>query len=212
MAVFPLFVELKEKKCVVVGGGGVALRKLEILLQFGANPIIVAPEMSSSIEELGCQGKISITKKEYSRQYIDGAFLVIAAASEREVNENVFRDAQQSNIPVNVADDPGKCTFIFPSVVKRGDLVIGISTSGKYPALSKKIRKTIEEVFPDEYSGILNLLADFRYKVRKGVANREQRERILRCVIDELYCRDTITFAALSSIIEKYEVELFGGR
>ena len=212
MAVFPLFVELRGKKCVVVGGGEVALRKLEILLQFGANPVIVAPEMNSSIKELGRQGKISITKKEYSRQDIDGAFLVIAAASEREVNENVFRDAQQSNIPVNVADDPGKCTFIFPSVVKRGDLVIGISTSGKYPALSKKIRKTIEEVFPDEYSGILNLLADFRHKVRKGVANREQRERILRCVIDELYCRDTITYAALSSIIEKYEAELFGGR
>ena len=207
MAVFPLFVQLRGKKCVVVGGGEVALRKIETLLQFEANPVIIAPEMNSSIEELGRQGKISILKKEYSRQDIDGTFLVIAATSEREVNENVFWDAQKSNIPVNVVDDPEKCTFIFPSVVKRGELVIGISTSGKYPALSKKVRKTIEELFPDEYSGILNLLADFRDKVRKGVVNREQRERILRCVIDELYCRDTITYEALSSIIERYEVK-----
>lgn len=212
MAFFPLFVDLEGKKCVVVGGGAVALRKIEILLQFEANPVIIAPEINSFIEELERQGKISIIKKEYSRQDIDGAFLVIAATSEQEVNEKVFRDAKHCNIPVNVVDDPEKCTFIFPSVVKRGDLVMGISTSGKYPALSKKIRKTIEALYPDEYSGILSLLAEFRDKVRKNIANRAQRERILRCVIDELYYLDVITYEALSDIIGRYEEEICGGR
>lgn len=207
-AVFPLYVELKEKKCVVIGGGNIAFRKIEILLQFEAAPVVIAPETGNRVEELERQGKISILKKEYCREDIDGAFLVIAATSDSEVNRKVSEDARKCNIPVNVVDDPDKCTFIFPSIVKRGDMVIGISTSGKYPALSKKIRKKIENVIPGEYSGILDLLAELRLKVQKGVPDRERRELILKTVIDEFFCSDIMTYEALSTIIKRYESEL----
>lgn len=211
MAVFPLFVDMRGKTCIVVGGGEVAFRKVEILLRFEADLIIIAPEVSSSIKELENQGKINILRKEYSEQDIDGAFLIIAATSSSKVNESVFRDARERNIPVNIADDPEKCTFIFPSVIKRGDLTIGVSTSGTYPALSKKIRKIAEEVFTEEYSAILSLLADFRLRVRKSQLNQFQREKVLKQVVDEFYDNGIISHQALSSILKKYERELEDG-
>lgn len=212
MAVFPLFVDMRGKTCIVVGGGEVAFRKVEVLLRFEADLIIIAPEVSSSINELENQGKINILRKEYSEQDIDGAFLIIAATSSSRVNESVFRDARKRNIPVNIVDDPEKCTFFFPSVIKRGDLTIGISTSGTYPALSKKIRKIAEEVFTEEYSAILNLLADFRLRVRKSHLNQSQRGKVLKQVVDEFYDNGIISHQALSSILKKYERELKDGR
>lgn len=212
MAVFPLFVDLRGKTCIVVGGGEVASRKVEILLRFEANLSIIAPEVSSLIMELGNQGKINILRKEYSEQDIDGAFLVVAATSSPEVNESIFKDAKKRNIPLNIVDDPEKCTFIFPSVIKRGDLTIGISTSGTYPALSKKIRKITEEVFTEEYSEILSLLADFRFRVRKSHLSHCQREKLLKQVLDEFYDKGIISHEALSNILEKYERELQDGR
>lgn len=208
MSAFPLFVDLERKKCIVVGGGEVASRKVEILLRFHAQLYIIAPEVSSSIEELGQQGKISISKKCFSPQDMEGAFLAIAATSSAEVNESVFREAQKRNIPVNVVDDPGKCTFLFPSVIQRGDLTIGISTAGTYPALTKKIRKIAEEVFTEEYSEILCLLGDFRAKVRKSPLHQRQRGKLLAQVVDEFYDEGIITHTALARILKKYEEEL----
>jgi precorrin-2 dehydrogenase / sirohydrochlorin ferrochelatase len=208
MAVFPLFVDLKGKRCIVVGGGEIAARKVDILLQFEADLIIVAPEVNNFIKELEDQGKINIIRKEYFEQVIDNAFLIIAATSSPEVNESIFRDAEKRNIPVNIVDDPEKCTFIFPSIVKRGDLTIGISTSGTYPALSKKIRKIVEEVFTEDYSEILKLLSDFRIKVRKSSLKQEQREKILKQVIEEFYHKGDISYQVLRNILAKYEIEL----
>lgn len=211
MAVFPLFVDLREKTCIVVGGGEVASRKVEILLRFEANLIIITPEVCSSIIELGDQRKINILRKEYNEQDIDGAFLVVAATSSSEVNESVFRDAKKRNIPVNVVDDPEKCSFIFPSVIKRGDLSIGISTSGTYPALSKKIRKIAEEIFTEEYSEILQLFSEFRLQVRKSHLDQCQRKKVLKQVVDEFYDKGIISSEALSNILEKYEKNLSEG-
>lgn len=211
MAVFPLFVDLREKTCIVVGGGEVASRKVEILLRFEANLIIIAPVVCSSIIVLGDQRKINILRKEYNEQDIDGAFLVVAATSSSEVNESVFRNAKKRNIPVNVVDDPEKCSFIFPSVIKRGDLSIGISTSGTYPALSKKIRKITEEIFTEEYSEILQFFSEFRLQVRKSHLDQCQRKKILKQVVDEFYDNGIISSEALSNILEKYEKNLFEG-
>ncbi|NJD03540.1 MAG: bifunctional precorrin-2 dehydrogenase/sirohydrochlorin ferrochelatase [Ruminiclostridium sp.] len=209
MAVFPLFVDLGGKTCIVVGGGEVASRKVEILLRFDADLSIIAPEVSSSILSLEIQDKIKIFRKKYSEHDIDEAFLVVAATSDPEVNENVFRDAKKRNIPVNVVDDPEKCTFIFPSVVNRGDLTIGISTSGIYPVLSKKIRKITEEAFSEEYGGILRLLADFRVKVRKSHIDQPEKEKLLKQVIDEFYDNGVISHEALKAILDKHLSYLF---
>jgi precorrin-2 dehydrogenase/sirohydrochlorin ferrochelatase len=210
LSVFPLFVDLKGKLCVVVGGGKVAARKVETLLRFEPDLCIIAPEVDSYIETLEKQGLIKIKRKDYCREDLEGAFLVIAATSSDEVNKCVFENAKERNLSVNVVDDPDKCSFIFPSVVKRGDLVIGISTSGTYPALTKKIRKLTEELFNEDYSEILDMLADFRVRVRNSNLNRQEREAILKKVVEEFYEEGVITKEALSKLLDKYNL-LIGG-
>ena len=208
MAAFPLFVDLKGKVCIVVGGGEVASRKVEILSRFEADLRIIAPEVSSSINAFENRGIVNVRRKEYSGADLEEAFLAVAATSSPEVNDRVFRDARKRNIPVNVVDDPEKCTFIFPSVVKRGELTIGISTSGGYPALSKKIRKIAEEVFTEEYAEILSMLADFRIRVRKSQLGQEEREKTLKQVVDEFYARGVISCAALKDILAEHERDI----
>lgn len=211
MAVFPLFVDLKGKPCVVIGGGEVAARKVEILLRFEADIWVIAPKVSQSITSLCENGFLKIKRKKYSKEDLEGAALVIAATSSNEVNEQVYNEAKARNLPINVVDDPDKCSFIFPSVVKRGDLVIGISTSGSYPALSKKIRKLTEELFTEEYSDILDLLADFRLRVRNSNLESHERAAVLKKTIEDFYSNGVITAEALSIIIEKYNILINDG-
>lgn len=211
MAVFPLFVDLKGKPCVVIGGGEVAARKVEILLRFEADIWVIAPKVSQSITSLCENGFLKIKRKKYSKEDLEGAALVIAATSSNEVNEQVYNEAKARNLPINVVDDPDKCSFIFPSVVKRGDLVIGISTSGSYPALSKKIRKLTEELFTEEYSDILDLLADFRLRVRNSNLESHERAAVLKKTIEDFYSNGVITAGALSIIIEKYNILINDG-
>lgn len=206
MAVFPMFTDLKGKHCVIVGGGQVACRKIEILQRFEAEITVVALEISSSVEELAGTGDVRIFRIPYAEQFIDNAFLVIAATSDEGVNERVYRDAVKRNIPVNVADDPQKCTFLFPSVIKRGALTIGISTSGVYPALSRRIRKITEDIFTEEYSEIVELLADFRLKVRKSSLERAEREKLLGKVLEDFYREGIITGQALRNILDCAEI------
>lgn len=206
MGVFPLFVDLKDKPCVVVGGGGIASRKIDILLRFEAALTVIAPEINGEVQELGNQGRIKIIEKEYSEQYINNAFLVVAATSSAGINEKVYMDARARNIQVNTVDDPDKCTFFFPSVVKRGDLTVGISTSGNYPALSKKVRKITEEIITEEYTEILKLLGDFRGRIKKGSLSQQDREKILKQVVNEFYDQGEISHQALRALIDKYEI------
>ncbi len=208
MAMFPMYVDLKGKQCLIVGGGEIAYRKAEILLRFEAVITVIAPELCSSIINLEKQGYLEIQKSSYSKDYIEGAYLVVAATSSTEVNELVYNDALKINIPVNVVDDPEKCTFIFPSVVKRGPLTIGISTSGAYPALSKKIRKISEEIFPEAYSEIIEMLANFRSRVRKGPLSQSEKEKELRIVLEEFYSKGEITAPALKAILQQHEMKI----
>ncbi len=204
MAVFPLFVDLKGKRCIVIGGGEVASRKVEILLRFEAQLIIIAPEISSYILELEEQEKATVIRGEYHEQDLEMASLVIAATSSKAVNERVYRDAASRNIPVNIVDAPELCTFIFPSVVKRGALTIGISTSGEYPALSKKIRKITEDIFHEDYSEILELLSQYRNTVRDSRLSKPEMEKELGLVLEEFYSRGDITPKALNKILEEH--------
>lgn len=207
MAVFPLFVDLKGKRCLVVGGGEVASRKVEILLRFEAQLIIVAPEISYYILKMKELGKINIIRREYAEQDMADTSIVIAATSSKTVNERIYRDAVTRNIPVNVVDAPELCTFIFPSVVKRGALTIGISTSGEYPALSKKIRKITENIFDEGYKEILDLLADYRIAVRSSRLSKLEKEKELIQVLEEFYSGGDITPEALSKILEEHKLK-----
>jgi precorrin-2 dehydrogenase/sirohydrochlorin ferrochelatase len=205
MAVFPMFVDLRAKKCIIVGGGEIASRKAEILLKFEPKLTIIAPEINDRLKELSHQDKLDILIKEYSERDMESACLAVAATSSLEVNARVYQDALRKNVPVNVVDDPQKCTFLFPSVVLRGDLSIGISTSGTYPALSKKVRKIAEEVFHEEYSEILKLLSAYRLKLRASSLDRKQREKRLVKVLEELYDNGDISAQAILNILEEHE-------
>ncbi len=208
MAMFPMYVDLKGKRCLIVGGGAIAYRKAEILLRFEADIIIIAPEACSSLVELEKQDKLKIIRSTYTKNDINEVYLVVAATSSMETNEQVYEDAVNMNIPVNVVDDPEKCTFIFPSIVKRGPLTIGISTSGVYPALSKKIRKITEEIFPEDYSEIVEMLAGFRSRVRKSCLTQPEKEHELRNVLEEFYSKGEITPRALNGVLQRHEEKI----
>jgi precorrin-2 dehydrogenase/sirohydrochlorin ferrochelatase len=185
MAVFPLFIDLSDKLCVVVGGGSVATRKVRSLAGFGARIKVVSPELSEKLEELVSERSIEAVRRSYREGDLEGAFIAIAATPDRELNEEIYKYAVKHNIFVDVADCPQECTFIFPSIVRREDLVVGISTSGGYPALSKSVRKTIDAMIPQEYGSLLEVLKDLRNRAGTEINDQSKRKEMLRRVMSE---------------------------
>lgn len=179
MALFPIFIDLRGKKCVVVGGGSVASRKINTLLEFDAQVTVVSPEFCPKILEWESQKRIETNRKEYSGGDLQGALLAVAATSDKNVNDKVWQEASDRHIFVNVADDPGKCTFVFPAVVKRDELVVGITTSGGYPALAGSIRRQIEALLPERYGELLQILGDIRHKAEREISSTHRRKEIL---------------------------------
>lgn len=203
MPAFPLFVDLKGKKCVVIGGGKVATRKIESLLGFGARIVVVSPGITERIQDLKWQDRVIVLKKRYSEEDLEGAFMAIAATSDRRVNEKIYEDAVRSGIFVNVIDSPEKCTFVFPSLVKRNDLVVGITTSGGYPALSKAVRKKIEEILPESYGRILEILRECRNRAEVQITDPDTRKQLLDRLLDEItFYEDAVTEEQLKTRIE----------
>jgi precorrin-2 dehydrogenase / sirohydrochlorin ferrochelatase len=186
MALFPLFVDLTGKSCVIIGGGGVAARKADALLEFGARITVVSPKVSEKLRAYAVSGRLQLMQREYCEGDLDEAFLVIAATSDRQVNEQVYREAVRRNIPVNTVDNPEFCSFIFPALVKRGELVVGITTSGHYPALSAHIREEIEELFSPEYGKLVEVLKEFRLKILMEVEEAEARKELLYRLLGEI--------------------------
>ncbi|KNY28019.1 precorrin-2 dehydrogenase/sirohydrochlorin ferrochelatase family protein [Pseudobacteroides cellulosolvens] len=192
MTAFPFFIDLKGKKCIVVGGGKVASRKVEILSRFNGDIVIISPEISHKIKLLKDSGRLVHISRCYESSDISGAFMIIAATSDTLVNENIYKDAVNLGIFVNVADDPKKCTFFFPSIVKRNDLVIGISTSGSYPALSKQIRKKIDSIINNNINeDIMSILKESREKVINEIEDDHVKAEILDKVLEETVFTDS---------------------
>jgi len=186
MAVFPLFVELKAKKCVVFGGGKVAYRKVNTLLEFEAQITVVTKKAVPEMEELGEEGKITLKYNTCAEEEIKDAFLVVAATSDRDLNSFIARESSKRNIPVNVADSIEESTFFFPAIVKKEGVVIGISTSAASPALARKIREEIENLFPAYFEEMFWQLKEMRKKVKDEVNDPLMRQRILKRIAEEL--------------------------
>lgn len=192
MACFPVFIDIKQKKCLVVGGGKVALRKVETLLRYGACVHVVAEEICSEI----CEKLPPVQRREghVTEEDIDGSSMVIAATNSRDTNHWISEICHEQNIPVNVIDDPKECSFIFPAVVKKGDISIGINTGGKSPILSQTIRKTIEKDIPDYYAALAEQLGDLRDYVKGHFKKEEDRKKILKCVAAEAFALERTLF------------------
>ncbi|MEN6519541.1 MAG: bifunctional precorrin-2 dehydrogenase/sirohydrochlorin ferrochelatase [Armatimonadota bacterium] len=184
MTYYPIAVDLANKNVLVVGGGTVALRKIETLLDFGARVTVVSPCVSQDIFELTDSGRIILCERCYESSDISKCALVIAAAGDREVNLQVSEDASAAGIPVNVVDDPELCSFIVQSVVRRGDLVISIGTGGNSPALAKRVREKIEEVIGPEYEELTDLMGELREAAKSQISSQSEREEFFNKVLD----------------------------
>lgn len=184
MSYFPIFLELEGKKALVVGGGRVAQRKIESLLEYGASIRIIANQLTSKLNKLVESGKIEHVDKEFKDKHLDDTFLVIAATDEKQLNHRISERARKRGLLMNAVDQPSDCDFIFPSIVKRGDLLVALSTSGKSPALAKKLRKEMEIQFGTEYETLLILMGRLRQEIlSKGLSQREN-SRIFHKIVD----------------------------
>jgi precorrin-2 dehydrogenase/sirohydrochlorin ferrochelatase len=211
MAYYPIIVELKDKKIIVVGGGNVAQRKVMTLVDCGADVHIISKELSPLLKVYEKERKVSIQGTEFKEDELNGAYMVIAATDDPIENSRIGKSAKKRGILVNVVDQPDDCNFIVPSIVKRGDLIIAVSTSGKSPALARKLRKELESLYGKEYEDYLNLMGGLRKEIiTKGGSSDENRE-IFTLLVDsplfELICEgEWEKIAALISGILKIEI------
>lgn len=176
---YPVFLNVAGRRCLVVGGGRVAERKAENLAEAGASVVVVAPDATEGLERMAADGKIALEKRPYAAGEAADYFLVIASTNDPEVNRLVSGDAERAGRPVNVVDVPELCNFFVPSIVRRGDLRIAISTAGAAPALAKKIRRDLEALFPPSYARLLGRLRAFREELMRREPDEEKRKEIL---------------------------------
>jgi len=176
---YSLSLDLYQKVCLVVGGGTVAERKVESLLECGAFVRVISPEITSGLETLAREGQIDLKIRQFSPTDLEGVFLVIGSTNQETVNRQVAEEGAARNLLVNIVDDPGKGNFFVPSIVKRGSLTIAISTEGKSPLLARIIREELETVYGPQYGEYLDLVGDLRQAVIRNVKDPEKKRKIL---------------------------------
>jgi precorrin-2 dehydrogenase/sirohydrochlorin ferrochelatase len=184
MKYYPVYLNVRELPCVVVGGGPVAERKTLSLLEAGANVTVVSPALTAKLQELSGSGKIRYLRKPFEEKDLSGAFVVVAATDSPEINSAVGRLCRGKNILVNVAAPPEESSFIVPSVVERGDLVIAVSTGGASPSLSRKVRQELEGKFGPEYEVFLKRLAVVRKRLIEEVPDETRRRLALQAIVE----------------------------
>ncbi|OEF98764.1 precorrin-2 dehydrogenase/sirohydrochlorin ferrochelatase family protein [Desulfuribacillus alkaliarsenatis] len=207
---YPIFLRIKDKLCVVVGGGNVAERKVMTLLEDGAKVKVISPDITKTLSALAEAGEVEWKPRYYEVGDLLGAFLVYAATNSQEVNQQVYTDAQKHSILVNTIDNQELCDFIVPSRIDKGKLQICISTSGASPALAKQIREELEEHFCDEYQMFLDWMQQLREWLLKNEPDEQTRRQIFKQAVQspilELLREQRIEEAR--AIIHSYTKEL----
>jgi precorrin-2 dehydrogenase / sirohydrochlorin ferrochelatase len=183
--VYPVCLDIKDKLCVVVGGGEVALRKVQGLLAAGATVRVISPEVEPELDLLAGQGRIDWQRKTYVPEDLCQALLVFAATDDRATQQQVCRQAARDGRLVNVADDPACCNFQVPACLRRGDLTIAIATNGKSPAVAAMIKGRLEREFGPEYETLLNLMALVRRQVAAGGHSQTERKNIYKKILHD---------------------------
>jgi precorrin-2 dehydrogenase / sirohydrochlorin ferrochelatase len=177
---YTISLKIDNKPCLVVGGGEVAERKIKTLLDAGARVTVVAREAGEGIEKLAQAGVVTLIRRSVAEADATGKFLVIAATDEHDTNREIAGRARQAGALVNVADSPEESDFFVPATIERGDLTIAISTGGKIPALSRRIREQLEAQFGAEYGQYVELLEEARKKIyASSAAGHTEKQRLL---------------------------------
>jgi siroheme synthase-like protein len=167
MAYYPIFLDMKERPCVVIGGGDVAEGKVAGLLQVGANITVISPKLTRKVASLVSQGKVRHIPRQYQFGDLDGYALAFVATDDGGVNAAVAQEGWERDVWVNAADDPAHCDFILPSVLRRGELVVAVATGGASPALSRAIREELEAYFTEDYITFAEVVAEVRRELKE---------------------------------------------
>lgn len=176
---FPMFLKLEGRNVLVVGAGEVGEAKIGGLLETGARIRVVSIEASAAVRQWACEGKIDLKLKAFSPEDLDGAFLAIVATNSRGLNERVYQEAQSRGVVSNVVDVPDLCDFFYPSIVRRGDLQIAISTAGQSPSLAQRIRQQLEKQFGPGYAQWVAELGETRRLILASDLDKERKLELL---------------------------------
>ena len=196
-SLFPMFLKLDGRRCLVVGAGPVGESKIAGLLETGAHIRVVALEASAPVREWAQAGSIDLELRHFKPEDLDGVFLAIGATSSRALNERIYREAQGRGVLTNIVDVPDLCDFFYPSVVRRGDLQIAVSTAGKSPSLAQKIRQQLEKQFGPAYAAWVAELGETRKLILASDLEKERKLDLLH----SLASREAVE-AALAEIPE----------
>lgn len=183
MRFFPVFLNIENRTCLVVGGGDVSLRKVSLLLKANARVKLVARELCDEINAMVNENKIEYVAKEYAESLLDDCVLVIAATNDTELNRRISDQARRRNLPVNVVDNPPLCTFIMPSVIDRYPVQIAISTGGASPVLARLLRARLETMIPSAFGRLAKLMKSVRARVREQIPDMRKRRRFWEDVL-----------------------------
>ena len=188
MRYYPIYLDVKDRKCLVVGGGAVGTRKVETLLECGAKVTVVSIDASEKLKKLSNSGLIRLKERAFQTDDLESVFLVVVATDDEDLNIKVHAAAERRRVLCNIADRPEACNFILPSIVSRGDLTIAISTSGKSPAFAKKLRGQLEAQFGEEYAEFLNLMG----AIRKKLISKDREPEAHKQLFEQLIERDLV--------------------
>ncbi|MDO8531849.1 MAG: bifunctional precorrin-2 dehydrogenase/sirohydrochlorin ferrochelatase [Dehalococcoidia bacterium] len=182
---YPVFLNLQDRRCVVIGGGDIAERKVLALRECGARLTLISPAVTPTLQRLAVELSLELRRRAYQAGDLAGAWLAIAATDDTVVNQAVQREAEERGIFVNVVDVSPLCSFIAPSIVRRGEITLAISTGGVGPALARHIREKLERVVGPEYASLAHVVADAR-KALRARGRRASPERWRECLNDSL--------------------------
>jgi precorrin-2 dehydrogenase/sirohydrochlorin ferrochelatase len=185
MRLFPLFLKLSGRRCLVIGGGKISLGKVAGLLSSGAKITLVAPQVTPKIADWSRRGRLRWVRRKFRSSDLRGVFLVVAATSSTPIHRAVFRQCKKRGILCNIVDVPELCDFYYPAVVRRGDLQIAISTGGSSPSLAKRLRQQFEREFGPEYAHWVRAIARKRQKIRSQKLTPAERIRLLETMASE---------------------------
>lgn len=202
MGYFPFFVDVENQNCLVVGGGVVALRKIEKLLPFNPNITVVSPKVHKEILSIE---NINIIKRKFDFNDLKEKSFVITATDDKVLNKEIYNSCKENNIPVNTVDDKDNCSFIFPALARNNGVTVAISTSGKSPIYAKYLRKKIESLIQDSES-IVDNLSKYREKIKNEISLEENRKLAFEKLLEYSLSNESITDDLVDKIIKDLSV------
>jgi precorrin-2 dehydrogenase / sirohydrochlorin ferrochelatase len=184
MTYYPVYLQLHEQPCTVIGGGKIAEGKVDGLLAGGARVKVISPDLTPHLQDLVIQNKIEYIAREYQHGDLSGAFMVICGTDKAEINRQVWEEGSANRQLVNVVDDTPRCNFIAPAILRKGDLTIAISTAGRAPAIAVRLKERLDREIGPEYERFLELAAQLREPIAKHIPDFETRKALWYELVD----------------------------